>query len=84
MKQDKQPVTKAQLEWLQKQKLFANRLWRPWAYESYMRSVIRMIHTFNMNGIGYIHSTIANESLVTRARNNCCISFKTDCPLIFY
>ena len=39
-------------------------------YESYMRSVIRMIHTFNMNGIGYIHSTIANESLVTRARNN--------------
>ena len=86
MKQDKQPVTKAQLEWLQKQKpFFATPCYGGQVYESYMRSVIRMIHTFNMNGIGYIHSTIANESLVTRARNNLVAYFlATDCSHLFF
>ena len=54
MKQDKQPVTKAQLEWLQKQNFFCYSklvLLGGIVYESYMRSVIRMIHTSNMNGI---------------------------------
>jgi hypothetical protein len=86
MNQETKPVTQAQLDWLQKQKpFFATPCYGGMIYESYLRSIIRMIHMFNVNGIQYLHSTIANESLVTRARNSLVAYFlATDCTHLFF
>ena len=86
MQQETQPVTQDQLNWLQKQKpFFATPCYGGMIYESYLRSIIRLIHMFNVNGVQYLHSTIANESLVTRARNNLVAYFlATDCTHLFF
>ena len=45
MNQETNPGTQAQLDWLQKQKpFFATPCYGGMIYESYLRSIIRMIH----------------------------------------
>ena len=86
MEQQTQPISKIQLDWLKKQRpFFATPCYGGQIYESYLRGMIRLVHMLSVNNIQYLHSTIANESLVTRARNNLVAYFlSTDCTHLFF
>ena len=86
MQQETKPITQEQLEWLKKQRpFFATPCYGGQIYESYLRGMIRLVHMLSVNQIQYLHSTIANESLVTRARNNLVAYFLgTDCTHLMF
>tara|TARA_B100001287_G_scaffold262491_1_gene252465 strand:- start:3122 stop:3946 length:825 start_codon:yes stop_codon:yes gene_type:complete len=86
MEQETKPITKIQLDWLKKQKpFFATPCYGGQIFESYLRGMIRLVHMLSVNQVQYLHSTIANESLVTRARNNLVAYFlSTDCTHLFF